>query len=337
MTITHNVPLADLTTFHINAVAETFITYDRNDIDELVDYINKVGKEKRILHIGEGSNLLFLRDFDGIILKSCEFAISIYSENAENVLCRVGGGCNMDSIISSCVQQGFYGLENLSLIPGTVGASAVQNIGAYGVEVCDSIVEVETIELSTGNIRIWKNEECRYSYRHSIFKEPEMWGRYAVLSVTFRLSRTFNPILDYGGLRNTIDPDNVTAEQLREAIIKIRREKLPDPATEGNAGSFFMNPIVGKEKFMQLLSEYPDMPHYPVDDQHEKIPAGWMIDMCGWKGRALGPAAVHNKQALVIVNKGGATGEDIVRLSDTIRRDVFNKFGIEIFPEVNFI
>lgn len=337
MKIAHDAELSGLTTFHISAKASTFIQYGREDLGELVHYLATQGSGRPLLHIGEGSNLLFLSDFDGIILRNTDTDITLLDRQGDSILCRVGAGCCMDEAIRQFISNGWYGMENLSLIPGTAGASAVQNIGAYGVEACDHIVEVETMELATGDIRIWQKDECHYAYRHSIFKTPEVRGRYAVLSVTYSLSTTFSPILSYGGLSRMVTTEGLTAQALRDTIIRIRREKLPDPAVEGNAGSFFMNPVVSRDKFLELQQQYPDMPHYPVDDEHEKIPAGWMIDQCGWKGRSLGPAAVHDRQALVLVNKGGATGSDIVRLSDAVRADVLTTFGIEIHPEVNFI
>jgi UDP-N-acetylmuramate dehydrogenase len=225
------------------------------------------------------------------------------------------------------------------LIPGEVGASAVQNIGAYGVEAKDVIALVEAIDLSNGQKRVFGTEECNYAYRQSIFKNA-LKGKYAITYVTYRLSKTFLPRLDYGNIRVELSQrgiDEPTALQLRQVIIDIRRQKSPDPAVEGNAGSFFMNPVVSRSQYEQLLAQYPDMPHYPVDAAHEKIPAGWLIDKCGWKGRSLGPAGVHSRQALVLVNRGGATGSDIVRLCEAVRSDVKTRFQIDIYPEVNII
>ena len=238
-----------------------------------------------------------------------------------------------------CVDHQCYGAENLSLIPGDVGASAVQNIGAYGVEVKDLITEVEAVEIATGKTRVFSCEECGYSYRQSRFKK-EWKNRYLITQVTYQLQTTFEPHLDYGNIRAELERKGIaqpTAQQLRQVIIDIRQAKLPDPKVMGNAGSFFMNPIVAKEKYEQLAAQYEGMPHYTVDADHEKIPAGWMIDQCGWKGKSMGRAGVHDKQALVLVNRGGATGQEIVELCKVIQRDVKEKFDIEIFPEVNII
>jgi len=235
------------------------------------------------------------------------------------------------------VADGLYGAENLSLIPGEVGASAVQNIGAYGAEVKDLITTVEAVEVGTGRIVHFTNAQCEYAYRQSRFKRD--WkNRFFITHVTYRLCRTFVPHLDYGNIKAALAEKGIvvpTAIELRQAIIDIRKAKLPDPKMEGNAGSFFMNPIVQRSKFEALLAFYPDMPHYIIDADRVKIPAGWMIEQCGWKGKTLGRAGVHHKQALVLVNKGGAEGRDVLALCRRIQADVKAKFGIDIYPEVN--
>jgi UDP-N-acetylmuramate dehydrogenase len=250
-----------------------------------------------------------------------------------------GSGEVFDEVVEASLQAGLYGMENLSLIPGDVGASAVQNIGAYGAEAKDLIVSVVAVEIATGCLVTISGKDCGYGYRQSKFKH-EWKNRYLITHVTYQLSTTFEPHLDYGNIRAELVRKGIqepTANQLRETIIEIRNAKLPDPKIEGNAGSFFMNPIVSREKYEQLAAHYEGMPHYEVDADHVKIPAGWMIDQCGWKGKSLGRAGVHSKQALVLVNRGGATGAEIVALSDAIRKDVRDKFGIDIYPEVNII
>ncbi len=284
--------------------------------------------------IGGGSNLLLTQDYDGIVVRS---AIKGLSTLNSQLTC--GSGEVWDDVVAYCVNHQLYGAENLSLIPGDVGASAVQNIGAYGVEVKDLITEIEAVEIATGHIRVFQNEECGYAYRQSRFKH-EWKNRYLITHVTYQLQSVFEPRLEYGNIRAELERKGITkptAQQLRQAIIDIRNAKLPDPKIMGNAGSFFMNPIVAKEKYEQLASQYEGMPHYTVDADHEKIPAGWMIDQCGWKGKSMGRAGVHDKQALVLVNRGGATGKEIVALCETIQRDVKEKFGIDIYPEVNII
>jgi UDP-N-acetylmuramate dehydrogenase len=330
--LTHN-------TFGLDVNCSEFFEF--NTEDELKDVVSKIrkGEITKYLVIGAGSNVLFTSDYSGLILHSAIKGVDVIKEDDFHVYIRVGSGETWDDIVDKSVCNDWHGAENLSLIPGEVGASAVQNIGAYGAEAKDLIYEVEAMNISTGEIERISNKDCAYSYRQSRFKNQ--WkGKYIVTYVTYVLSKQFTPRLDYGNIRAELDKEGVkqpNAVQLRQTIIKIRRAKLPDPQIEGNAGSFFMNPVIGKDKYNELASLYPTMPHYTVDDLHEKIPAGWMIDQCGWKGKSLGRVGVHVNQALVLVNHGGATGQELIRLSDTIRRDVKTKFGIEIFPEVNIL
>lgn len=262
--------------------------------------------------------------------------IEVTAEDSQTVSLRVGAGVVWDDFVACCVEHGWYGAENLSLIPGEVGASAVQNIGAYGVEVKDLITAVETVNVQ-GYGRVYSVEECEYAYRSSIFKRPENKSVF-VTYVRFRLSKEERYTLDYGTIRQELAKYPApTLPIVRKVIIEIRESKLPDPKVMGNAGSFFMNPIVAKEKLEALQRDYPRIPYYELPDGRVKIPAGWMIDQCGWKGKSLGPAAVHDKQALVLVNRGGAKGSDIVALSDAVRASVRDKFGIDIHPEVNVI
>ena len=327
-----NYSLKEHNTFGIEARCTRFLEYCTVDEARDVAAILRETEDPYII-IGGGSNLLLTRDFEGVVVHSALMGVDIDG-------CRMtcGSGMEWDRIVAMAVEHGLYGAENLSLIPGDVGASAVQNIGAYGVEAADYIVAVHCISLQDGSERLFSNAECNYSYRHSIFKEPGTKGHYAVVSVDYKLNKTFVPRLEYGGIRRALQPHTtLTAQTLRETIIEIRRQKLPDPQVLGNAGSFFMNPIISKEQFSALQQRYPDIPSYIVDEDHIKVPAGWMIEQCGWKGRSLGQAAVHDRQALVLVNKGGATGADIVNLCETVRAAVQETFGIKISPEVNFI
>ncbi len=322
-------------TFGMDVKCDRFIEF--SSADEARKILPSVCKDNYII-IGGGSNVLFTKNFPGTVIRSGITGIQekLYDDH---VIIRCGSGENWDGIVAYCVARNYHGAENLSLIPGDVGASAVQNIGAYGAEAKDIIETVEAVEIATGKSFTFTKEECQYAYRHSRFK-TEWRNRFFITHVTYRLSLLFSPELDYGNIRSVFDSKGIstpTASQLRDAIMEIRRAKLPDPAVQGNAGSFFMNPIVDKEKFNALLSAFPNMPHYTIDDTKEKIPAGWLIDQCGWKGKSLGRAGVHDKQALVLVNRGGATGNDIVRLCEIIRSDVKRKFGIEINPEVNII
>ena len=321
-------------TFGIDVTAARFLEYGSED--ELRELIAAGQVVAPWLHIGGGSNLLFIKDYEGTVLHSRIGGLEVTSEDEEHVSVRVGAGVVWDDFVAYCVERHWYGAENLSLIPGEVGASAVQNIGAYGVEVKDLITSVETINMAREK-RIYGVDECGYSYRKSLFKQPEMKTVF-VTYVNFCLGKREHYTLDYGTIRQELEKYPVlNLEILRRVIIDIRQSKLPDPKVMGNAGSFFMNPIVPKEKLEALQQEYPRIPYYELADGRVKIPAGWMIDQCGWKGKALGPAAVHDKQALVLVNLGGAKGSDILALSDAVRASVHEKFGIDIHPEVNLI
>lgn len=323
-------------TFRMDVKAARFMEYSSEE--ELTAFLASGGLTSPYLHIGGGSNLLFLSDYPGLVLHSSVKGVETAAETDERVELRVGSGVVWDDFVAYTVEKGFYGAENLSLIPGEVGASAVQNIGAYGVEVKDLVVSVDAVEAATGKKRRFTREECRYAYRDSIFKK-ELKGRYFVTYVTYRLSKLPVLHLDYGNVRAELEKDGMepTLANVRRVIAAIRSNKLPDPKVTGNAGSFFMNPVVSQEQFDRLQAEYSEMPSYRLDGNRVKIPAGWLIERCGWKGKALGPAAVHDRQALVLVNRGGATGRDVLRLADEVARSVKERFGIEISPEVNLI
>ena len=319
-------------TFGIDAKCKRFIEY--SSVEEAQQVARMItDADQPLLILGGGSNLLLTGDYNGTVLHS---GIR-FLEQTDECHVRCGSGFIWDDVVDYCVANNLYGAENLSIIPGEVGASAVQNIGAYGAEAKDLIECVEAVEIETGQICRFTNTECAYSYRQSKFKHA--WkNRFLITAVTYKLSKTYNPKLDYGNIRVALAAkgiDNPTAMQLRETIIDIRNAKLPDPKVLGNAGSFSMNPVVSTHKYNQLAQQYVGMPHYTIDSEYEKIPAGWLIEQCGWKGKALGKAAVHNKQALVLVNCGGATGSEVVQLYKTIQHDVKQKFDIEIKPEVN--
>lgn len=338
MTEFFNYSLLPHNTFHIDARCRRYVEYDSED--ELRKILPSLTHE-RFLHIGGGSNLLFLQDFPGTILHSAIRSVDIVKSEGDDVWVRAGAGIEWDQFVEYCIQHGLYGLENLSLIPGEVGASAVQNIGAYGVEAADLLTLVETIDVTTGEIESMRAEECQYGYRTSIFKTI-LRGKRFVTRVTYKLSRRFTPRLGYAALRRELEArglseDVLTADDLRRVIIDVRREKLPEPSETGSAGSFFVNPVVNRENFERLLAAYPEMPHYLLPDGSVKIPAGWLIQQAGWRGRQLGRAGVWPKQALVLTNLGGATGKDILALSDAICTDVEKSFGIALQPEVNFI
>ena len=323
-------------TFGIDVSCKRFLEYA--SVDEAMELTASLTEEDDpLLIIGEGSNLLLKGDYPGTVIHSAVHGIEVQPTTDGYWLLRCGSGELFDDVVAYAVAHGYYGMENLSLIPGEVGASAVQNIGAYGVEAKDFIVEVEAVEIVTGRIVKFTNTECEYGYRQSKFKH-EWKERFLMTHVTYRLSSTFNPKLSYGNICSKLAEKHIkdpTAEELRNIIIEIRQEKLPDPKIIGNAGSFFMNPIVDEAKYKELSVVYPQMPFYRISENAYKIPAGWMIEQCGWKGKTLGKAGVYEKQALVLVNLGGATGEEIIALYHAVQHDVKARFGIAINPEVN--
>ena len=328
-----NYSLLKHNTFGIEARCDRFV-----QVDSEAEFLSLLPLTEPLLVVGRGSNLLLTQDFHGTVLRSGIMGIQVAADMG-GCHVRCGSGVEWDYVVGFCVGQGIYGAENLSLIPGDVGASAVQNIGAYGVEAKDIIEQVEAIEIATGRKYTFSTADCQYAYRQSRFK-GEWRGRFFITYVTYRLSNTFTPKLEYGNIRSELAAKGITeptAEQLRQVVMDIRRQKLPDPKELGNAGSFFMNPVVERSRFEQLLKDYPQMPHYYIDEEHEKIPAGWLIEQCGWKGRSLGRAGVHDRQALVLVNLGGATGQDVVALCQQIQHDVKQRFGISLKPEVIII
>ena len=331
--IKRNYSLLPHNTFGVDVVAREFVEYTTKE--DLIDFLKKGGLTPPFLHIGIGSNLLFLKDYEGTILHSKIKSVEVVKQDDESLILKVGSGYDWDELVAYTVENNWYGLENLSLIPGEVGSSAVQNIGAYGVEVKDVITQVDVVN-TDGVEQSFTNAECQYKYRYSFFKESQN-KNLIVTAVYFKLSKQECLKLDYGSLSKVLEGKNITLQSVRDAIIEVRESKLPDPKVIGNAGSFFMNPVVSTELFLKIQNDYPNMPHYVLNNEQVKIPAGWLIDVCGWKGKTLGNAGVHDKQALVLVNKGNATGREIVALASAIQADVKNKFGIEISPEVNFI
>ncbi|MBM3420264.1 MAG: UDP-N-acetylmuramate dehydrogenase [Bacteroidetes bacterium] len=292
---------------------------------------------KPFMIMGGGSNLLFTRDYKGVIIQPAIGGIWYGKPSGDEIEVTVGAGVVWDDFVNQAVSVGLGGTENLSLIPGHTGAAAVQNIGAYGTEVSEIIAAVKAIETSTGKRRIFTTQECKFSYRYSIFKD-ELKGKYIITSVTFRLSRKPQLRLSYGNLSEEAEKKGkATLSSVREAVIGIRQSKLPNPAITGNAGSFFKNPVVPAEKAQILLKQHQSMPVYPAGENCTKVAAGWLIEQCGWKGYRSGDAGVHDKQALVLVNHGNATGNEIFELSEKIRQSVAEKFGIDLEREVEII
>ena len=333
MRIENNYSLKAHNTFGIDAKCRQFIEYaTETEAQEVAKLLRE--ERKPFIIIGGGSNLLLTKDYEGMVVHA---TVKGVERHGQRLTC--GAGEEWDTIVARSLEMGLYGAENLSLIPGDVGASAVQNIGAYGAEAKDLIRSIRAVEIETGNVCTIENAECEYGYRQSRFKHD--WkNQYLIVSVEYEFSETFEPRLDYGNIRAELEHRGIsepTPQQLRQTIIDIRLAKLPDPKVMGNAGSFFMNPIVSRAKYESLAAQYDKLPYYELDADHVKIPAGWMIDQCGWKGKSLGRAGVHDKQALVLVNLGGATGEEIVTLCETIQKDVKAQFDIDIYPEVNII
>lgn len=331
MKIINNCPLKERHTFGMDVMADRLIEFANED--ELKSALT--GAVKPLLFMGGGSNLLFLNNYSGTVLHSVIDNINIVAEDDNSVSVRVGSGVVWDDFVAYCVEKGWWGVENLSLIPGEVGASAVQNIGAYGVEVKDVLQSIEAISVDDLSKRIFTNAECNYAYRDSIFKKS-LKGKYVITYVTYRLSKTANPNIGYGALKSVL-AENPSLKEIRDAIIAVRNSKLPDPKVYGNAGSFFMNPVIPMEQFVALQSRYPDIPSYPASDGYIKVPAGWLIEKSGWKGKSLGNAAVYEKQALVLINRGGATGMEVKNLADTVIEDIKEIFGITLHAEVNYI
>lgn len=323
-------------TFQIDALCRQYLSFE--SVAEIQEAITNKVIVAPYLILGGGSNLLLTNDYPGTVLHVDIRGIEV-KPDGNDVLLRCGAGEEWDQVVEFAVEHGYYGTENLSFIPGQVGASAVQNIGAYGAEVKDLIETVEAVEIATGRVVTFHNEDCQYAYRKSRFK-TEWRNQYLITYVTYRLSQTFTPHLDYGNIKSALAEKGITtptAKELRQTIIDIRKSKLPDPKIFGNAGSFFVNPVVSREKADELLKQYPTMPHYQIDAETVKIPAGWLIEQTGWKGRSEGRAGVHSLQALVLINLGGATGQEVLHLCERICSDVKNKFGIEIYPEVNIV
>lgn len=331
MKIIDNCPLKERHTFGMDVMADRLIEFANED--ELKSALT--GAVKPLLFMGGGSNLLFLNNYSGTVLHSVIDNINIVAEDDNSVSVRVGSGVVWDDFVAYCVEKGWWGVENLSLIPGEVGASAVQNIGAYGVEVKDVLQSIEAISVDDLSKRIFTNAECNYAYRDSIFKKS-LKGKYVITYVTYRLSKKANPNIGYGALKSVL-AENPSLKEIRDAIIAVRNSKLPDPKVYGNAGSFFMNPVIPMEQFVALQSRYPDIPSYPASDGYIKVPAGWLIEKSGWKGKSLGNAAVYEKQALVLINRGGATGMEVKHLADTVIADIKEIFGITLHAEVNYI
>ena len=293
-----------------------------------------------LMVLGGGSNILFTRDFPGAVLHNLIPGREVRRLNDREVLVEAGGGENWHELVMWCVEKGFGGIENLSLIPGRVGAAPIQNIGAYGCELADVFAWLEAVELTTGLLRKFTLEDCGFGYRDSVFKRS-LRGQFCITKVALRLTSRHHRInTSYGAIRSQLDELGIRAPGIADvsrAVIRIRSSKLPDPAKLGNAGSFFKNPVISQNLYQSLLRSYPNMPSYPEKEGTRKVPAGWLIDTCGWKGRKWGGVGVYDRQALVLVNYGNGTGAEVLELAGQIQASVKERFGIELHPEVNIV
>jgi len=337
MIFSNNISLKKLNTFGINVKCKLF--YEINNKGNLKELIkSNQFKQNNYLILGGGSNILFTEDYDGLIIKNEIRGIDIIEEDDETKKIKVGAGENWHQFVLWTIKNELSGIENLALIPGNVGASPIQNIGAYGVEVKDFIDKVWTINLKNGKEKIFTNSECKFKYRDSIFKN-ELKDQYIILYVSFKLSKL--PMLNtkYKDINNELLSLSLekSTKNICNAVINIRKRKLPDPKKIGNSGSFFKNPVIEKEKFEYLKKIYPNIIGYKISSTEIKLAAGWLIDQCGWKGYRYKDAGVHKNQALVLVNYGEATGREIINLAEKIQNSVKKKFDINIYPEVNII
>jgi len=336
MVLRENYNLQNKNTFGLNVSAKFFCEISSKD--ELIELSEKLGDEKK-LFLGGGSNLLFTKDFDGCVIQFNKKGIEKINEDKDSVLLEVFAGEIWDDFVAFCVANNFYGVENLSLIPGTVGAAPIQNIGAYGQELKDSFFAVNGINLPDFSEQTFFKSSCYFGYRTSIFKH-QLKNNFLITSVVFRLKKSHELNIKYGSIEQELTKSgkiNPTLADVRNVVIKIRKKKLPDPLALGNCGSFFKNPEIEKFHFEKLKEEFPSIKSFPGLENKVKVPAGWLIEQCGWKGKRVGNIGVHEHQALVLVNYGGAAGNELVALAHQIKEDVFNRFEILLEEEVNII
>lgn len=337
MNIIQNQSLKKYNTFGIEAKAKEFVAIENTN--ELATIL-KTNQHKKLFILAGGSNMLLTKDIDALVIHIHNKGIEIVKEDNEYVWIKGQAGEVWHEFVMWCIEHQYGGIENLSLIPGNVGATPVQNIGAYGVEIKDTFVSCDAMEISTQKMRTFSKEECQFGYRESIFK-GELKNQYIIVSVTFKLTKKNHKTnTSYGAIDLELEKSgisNPSIQDISNAVIAIRQSKLPDPKELGNSGSFFKNPVVPIDVYQQAKSNYPDLPNYPVSDTMVKVPAGWLIEQAGFKGKRFGDAGIHTKQALVLVNYGNATGSEIWSLAQTIQKTVKEKFGIQIEAEVNVI
>ncbi len=338
MRIIENYSLQKLNTFGLQVKAKYYV--ELNSTNEVIKFLRSENFNfNNKLVIGGGSNLLFTKDFDGLIIKVNIPGIHVVKEDEHHFWVKSGAGIVWQDLIDSCIQANFGGIENLSLIPGTVGAAPIQNIGAYGVELKDTFEALEAIEFTSGKKRYFRKEDCHFGYRDSIFKN-ELKDKFLITNVVLKLTKKPVINISYGKIKEVLKEsglDNISVKDVSESIIKIRKSKLPDPKNIGNAGSFFKNPVIPNPQFEKLLTEHPQLPSYKQGNDYTKIPAAWLIEQCNFKGKSHNGAAVHQEQPLVLINKDNATGKDLIELSQKIQNKVASKFGIKLETEVRII
>ena len=338
MNIIENYPLLKLNTFGVDVKAKYFTSI--NTINELIELTKtNVFKDLELLILGGGSNILFTKDFDGLVILNNIKGKEIIDQNQQSIFLKIGAGENWHQLVMYCVDNGWGGIENLSLIPGNTGTAPMQNIGAYGVEIKETFIELEALEISSGKIVKFNNSDCEFGYRESVFKN-KMKNQYIILNITLELKK--NPVLNinYGDVKAILESQNIKNPGIKEvsnAIISIRQSKLPDPKKIGNSGSFFKNPIVSLNQLELIKKKYPNVVNYEINENEFKIAAGWLIERAGWKGKKFNNYGIHEKQALVLVNYGLANGMEIFELSEKIILDIKDKFGITLEREVNII
>jgi UDP-N-acetylmuramate dehydrogenase len=337
--IEEHISLKPYNTFGIDSMARYFCTI--STVPELIELLqHPLTIDVPLFILGGGSNLLLTKNIDAIVVKINISGIYIEEEDHQAAILKGGAGEVWHDFVMRSLDYELYGLENLSLIPGCVGAAPMQNIGAYGSEIKDTFEYLEAIHIPTQKLRIFNKSACLFGYRESIFK-GELKNQYIITHVAFRLAKKFQPNTNYGAISQELDKMNIhqpTARDVSNAIIAIRSSKLPNPKEIGNSGSFFKNPVISREQYVQLVQNYPDMPCYPIDDYSVKIAAGWLIERAGWKGKTMdGRYGVHQHQALVLVNYGGATGAEVFQLSEAIIADILSKFNIQLEREVNIL
>ena len=334
--ISHEFDLKPFNTFGLSAKAAYFATF--SDTEQLTTILGQLPTQD-ILVLGGGSNLLFTKDFDGLVLKNEIKGFDVIEETNQHIIIRSGAGEEWNELVMYCIKRGYAGIENLSLIPGSVGASPMQNIGAYGVEIKDVFHQLEAFHIATGELHTFDKDACEFGYRESVFKQ-KLKGQYIITSVSFKLTKNPNLNTSYGAIEFELKKMGVQKPNIKDiskAVVAIRNSKLPNPKIIGNAGSFFKNPVVEQSVVDKILETYPEIPNFPAEDGMRKLPAGWLIEQAGWKGKTYNQYGVHKLQALVLVNYGGATGNEIYRLSERIIKDIEMKFGVTLEREVNIL